>query len=99
MAGEGSATRYWTPSLDSQGYFQLESQLDPIVAQDMTSNTLKPTGKYCSGLAHGTTLPIPEFLDILLALAISMIALAVLFVLTEKTRWRVSFFSNSSPKP
>jgi hypothetical protein len=43
----------WTSSLDSQGYFQLKTQLDPLVAQNMASNTLTSTGDAYSQLAHG----------------------------------------------
>ena len=80
----------WTPSLDSQSYFQLESQLDPVFAENMASNALTPTGSYYSALAHGTPLPVPEFPSSLLGLTISMIALAVLLMQTRKTRARLT---------
>ena len=45
----------WTPTLDAQGYFQLATQLNPLAAQHMESNTLTPTGETYSQLAHRTT--------------------------------------------
>ena len=68
----------WTPSLDAQGYFQLKTQLDPIFTQDMASNTLTPTGMVYSQLAQGTSSPVPEFPNALVALTVPLIALAVL---------------------
>ncbi len=78
----------WTPYLDSQGYFQLKTQLDPIVAQNMRSNTLTPTGDVYSKLAQGASTPIPEFPNTLLALTLPMFALAALFAFagTRKAR-------------
>jgi hypothetical protein len=68
----------WTPSLDSEGYFQLESQVDPIFAQNMASNTLTPTGNDYSTLAHGTTLPTPEFpVWAILGLFVTLIVMAL----------------------
>ena len=68
----------WTPSLDAQGYFQLKTQLDPIFTQDMASNTLTPTGMVYSQLAQGTSSPVSEFPNVLVALTVPLIALAVL---------------------
>jgi hypothetical protein len=78
----------WTPSLDSQDYFQLQSQLNPLVGENMASNNLTPTGSYYSALAHGTTLPVPEFPDVLQEITIPMTALATLFILTQRTKTR-----------
>jgi hypothetical protein len=68
----------WTPSLDVQGYFQLRAQLNPMVTQNMASNTLTPTGTAYSQLAHGASSPVPEFPNALLVLTLPLIALAVL---------------------
>jgi hypothetical protein len=51
----------WTLSLDTQGYFQLKTQLDPTVGQNMQSNILTPTGETYSHLAQGEAAPVPEF--------------------------------------
>ena len=75
----------WTPALDSQGYFQLATQLDPIVTQNMDSNTLTPTGNAYSQLAHGTINPVPEFPTITSALATPIIASLFLLVCMRKT--------------
>jgi hypothetical protein len=69
----------WTSSLDSQGYFQLKAQLDPLFAQNMISNTLTPTGAAYSQLAHGVLSPVPEFPNALLPFTTSMFALLALF--------------------
>lgn len=69
----------WTPSLDSQGYFQLTTQLNPLVTQNMASNILTPTGVAYSQLARGITSPVPEFPNALLTLTIPMLALVGLF--------------------
>jgi hypothetical protein len=68
----------WTPSLDVHGYFQLRAQLDPMVTQNMASNTLTPTGTAYSQLAQGAGSPVPEFPNVLLGLTLPLIALAVL---------------------
>jgi len=46
----------WTPILDSEGYFQLKTQLDPLVSQNMASNALTPTGEDYSTLIHEATI-------------------------------------------
>jgi hypothetical protein len=78
----------WTPSLDSQGYFQLRTQLEPIVTQNMASNTLTPTGDAYSKLAQRASTPIPEFPNTLLALTPPLFAFAALFAFsgTRKAR-------------
>ena len=68
----------WTPSLDAQGYFQLKTQLDTIFTQNMASNTLTPTGTVYSQLAQGTSSPVSEFPNALVAFTVPLIALAVL---------------------
>jgi len=78
----------WTPALDSQSYFQLTAQLDPIVAQSMASNTLTPTGDSYSQLAHGTTSPVPEFPNISWALVTPVIAALFLLTWMRKARLR-----------
>jgi hypothetical protein len=49
----------WTPTLDSENYFQLTQRLYPIASQNMNSGNLTPTGQPYSNLAKGTT-PISE---------------------------------------
>jgi hypothetical protein len=71
----------WSPSLDSQSYFQLTAQLNPIVTQNMVSNTLTPTGTAYSQLAHGTTLPVAEFPSNLVVLV--ALVLAVTFAISH----------------
>ena len=44
----------WSPLLDSEGYFQLETQLNPIVTGNMSTNTLTLTGQTYSDLAQET---------------------------------------------
>ena len=78
----------WTPSLDVQGYFQLRAQLDPIVTQNMASNTLTPTATAYSQLAQGTSSPVPEFPNVLLVLTMPLIALAVLVAGVKGARRR-----------
>ena len=78
----------WTPTLDSQSYFQLTAQLDPTVTQNMASNTLTPTGNVYSQLAHGTISPVPEFPNISSALVTPIIAALFLLAWMRKTRLR-----------
>ena len=73
----------WTPTLDSMRYFDLTTQLDPIVYQNMASNTLTPTGAAYSQLAHGATSPVPEFPNTLLSLTLPILAIAVAFTIVQ----------------
>lgn len=73
----------WNSTLGSEDYFTLKAQLDPIFSQSMASNTLTPTGEAYSGLAHGSTSPIPEFPNTSFALMIPMLAFAAIFMLAE----------------
>jgi hypothetical protein len=45
----------YTPELDSEDYFTLDSQLNQIWAQNMRTVTLTPTGAEYSTLAHGAS--------------------------------------------
>jgi len=74
----------WTPQLDSEGYFQLTTRLNPIWVQNMASNTLTPTGSVYSQLAHGSTSPVPEFTNTPLTLVASIITIAVAFAVAER---------------
>jgi hypothetical protein len=89
----------WTPSLDSQSYFQLMPQLEPIVYQNMASNTLSPTGAAYSALAHGAISPLPEFPNTLLALTVPLLALTVAFAIlqTRKTCQHLPHRDTRSP--
>jgi hypothetical protein len=73
----------WTPALDTQSYFQLTQQLDPIAVQNMNSNTLSPTGTTYSQLARGV-IPVPEFDDAPLALSTSLLILAAAGFVSRK---------------
>ena len=46
----------WTSTLDSQGYFQLKTQLDPVVMGNMASSILTQTGEAYSEMATGSLL-------------------------------------------
>ena len=68
----------WTPTLSTEGYFQLTDQLDPIAAQNMAASTLTPTGSTYSQLALGLLLPVPEFSNAYFALSVSLAILTVI---------------------
>ena len=76
----------WTPTLDTQGYFQLKAQLDPIAGQNIASNTLTPTGETYSHLAQSNGAPVPEFPNPYLTIAGLMLAVAAIFLITKTTR-------------
>jgi hypothetical protein len=78
----------WTPTLDSQGYFQLKAQLDPIAGQNIASNTLTPTGETYSNLAQGNGTPVPEFPNPYLTVAELTLGVAVVLLITQTTRRR-----------
>jgi len=71
----------WTSTLDAQNYFQLTTQLDPLAAQNMESNTLTPTGQTYSGLAQNTV-PVPEFANPYLT-AVLIIAFTAVLIRLE----------------
>ena len=71
----------WTSTLDAQNYFQLTTQLDPLAAQNMESNTLTPTGQTYSGLAQNTV-PVPEFANPYLT-AVLIIAFSAVLIRLE----------------
>jgi hypothetical protein len=71
----------WTPTLDSEGYFQLVQQLYPIASQNMNSGNLTPTGQTYSNLAKGTT-PVPELTNPYLTAAL-IIAFTAVFLRLE----------------
>jgi hypothetical protein len=73
----------WTPALDVQGYFQLRTQLDLIVAQNMGSNTLSPTGMMYSELARDSASPVPEFSSGALVLAVSILMIAGILLVAQ----------------
>jgi hypothetical protein len=76
----------WTPTLDTESYFQLSSQLYPIAAQNMNSGSLTSTGQTYSQLAQGTVASVPEFSNLYL-IAPLIIALTALILRsgTEQT--------------
>lgn len=82
----------WTPSLDTQGYFQLKTQLDPLFAQNMESNTLTPTGRAYSRLAQGS--PVPEFPNTPSTIVI-MTGLILAFAITESKNQRRTKFART----
>jgi len=75
----------WTPALDTQGYFQLKTQLDPLFAQNMLTSTLTPTGSTYSRLAQETGPAVPELPNTAL-IATIIIGLIVLFGAIESKR-------------
>jgi len=78
----------WTPTLDSEGYFQLTQQLYPIATQNMNWGNLTPTGQTYSNLAKGAT-PIPELINPYLTAAL-IIVLTAAFLPLESKQGRTS---------
>lgn len=80
----------WTPTLDTEGYFQLTSQLYPLAGQNMASNTLTPTGQTYSNLARGTA-PVPEFPNPYLTAALILVFAALILQMGPNNHKRTKF--------
>jgi hypothetical protein len=76
----------WTPTLDAEGYFQLEQQVYAAAGQNMNSNTLTPTGETYSHLAEGISAPVPEFTTPYLSVATVIVILMAAFLIAENKR-------------
>jgi hypothetical protein len=77
----------WTPTLDTESYFQLTQQLYPTAAQNMNSGSLTPTGQTYSRLAQGTVAAVPAFTNPYLITGPMIMAEITLFRGIDAHRW------------